>query len=115
MAAAADALVVEAFLADCSQLDMVLTLFGFDDPALHASLIQFASLIDDLDTFGDFRNTDINNMTKRNESCTPSVQHVLFGIQSILHLKAISFWVSMCHLCKGMSQRRKHRMKHCFV
>jgi hypothetical protein len=50
---------------------------------------RFASL----DAFGDYTDTMIESMADKNEKRTPANTRVRFGIQRVLYVKAVSFWV----------------------
>jgi hypothetical protein len=90
--AAALVVMAEEFLNGHPVLNHVLTLCGFENPVARMRVIEFEGL-DTLDAFGDFDDTAIENMAKRNEGRSPQANRVVFGIRRILKLKAVAFWV----------------------
>jgi hypothetical protein len=86
----------ELLLEAVPEVNTVLTLCGFANPVNHACLVDGKDL-DVLDLFGDFTDSLIDNMADRNEKRTPAVQCVCFGVQRILHLKAVAHWVHQKH------------------
>jgi hypothetical protein len=90
--AAAAVVAAEVFLADFPELDQMLTMCGFTN----LNAVDRARLIDYerfelLEAFGDYTDTMIESM--ENEKRTPAVTRVRFGIQRVLYVKAVSFWV----------------------
>jgi hypothetical protein len=81
-----------AFLAECPEMHVVLTLCGFDEPQ---HLIQREGF-DTLESFGDFSSESIDSMAHRHESYTPVAQRVNFGMRQIGKFKAIAYWVRKC-------------------
>jgi hypothetical protein len=71
-----------AFLAECPDMDVMLTLCGFDEPIARQRLIQREG-IDTLESFGDFLSKSIDSMARRHESYTPVAQRVNFGMRRI--------------------------------
>jgi hypothetical protein len=92
MAAAAAAIAAEALLAEVPDLDQMLTMCGFTDMFERARLIEYERFAS-LDAFGDYTDTMIESMADKNEKRTPANTRVRFGIQRVLYVKAVSFWV----------------------
>jgi hypothetical protein len=91
-ALAAGALAAEALLAEFPDLDQMLTMCGFTNAAERARLIEYERFAS-LDAFGDYTDTMIESMADKNEKRTPAAIRVRFGIQRVLYVKAVSFWV----------------------
>jgi hypothetical protein len=92
MAAAAAAIAAEALLAEFPDLDQMLTMCGFTNAMDRARLINYERFAS-LDAFGDYTDTMIESMADKNEKRSPAANRVLFGIQRVLYVKAVSFWV----------------------
>jgi hypothetical protein len=92
MAAAAAAIAAEALLAEVPELDQMLTMCGFTDMMERARLIEYERFAS-LDAFGDYTDTMIESMADKNEKRTPATTRVRFGIQRVLYVKAVSYWV----------------------
>jgi hypothetical protein len=84
-----------AFLAEHPEMDVVLTLCGFEEPIARQRLIQREGF-DNLESFGDFSSESIDSMARRHESYTPVAQRVNFGMRRIAKFKAIAYWVRKC-------------------
>jgi hypothetical protein len=84
-----------AFLAECPEMDVMLTLCGFDEPIVHQHLIQHEGF-DTLESFGGFLSKSIDHMARHHESYTPVAQRVNFGMCRIGMFKAIVYWVRKC-------------------
>jgi hypothetical protein len=90
-AAAAAAIAAEAIIAANPDVDQMLTMCGFTEFLERARLIdheRFASL----DAFGDYTDSMIESMATQNEK-RATAQRVRFGIQRILYVKAVAYWV----------------------
>jgi hypothetical protein len=92
MAAAAAVIAAEALLAEVPALDQMLTMCGFTDMMEHARLIEYEHFAS-LDAFGDYTDTMIKSMADKNEKRTPATTRFCFGIQRVLYVKAVSYWV----------------------
>jgi hypothetical protein len=92
VAGAAAVVAAEAFLADFPELDQMLTMCGFTNAVDRARLIDYERF-ESLEAFGDYTDTMIESMADKNEKRTPAGTRVRFGIQRVLYVKAVSFWV----------------------
>jgi hypothetical protein len=54
-----------------------------------------------LNAFGDYTDTMIESMADKNEKRTPANICVRFGIQHVLYVKSVLFWVCKQH-CEGI-------------
>jgi hypothetical protein len=91
-AGVAGALAAEALLAEFPELDQMLTMCGFTTAVERARLLEYERFAS-LDAFGDYTDTMIESMAGKNEKSTPANTRVCFGIQHVLYVKAVSFWV----------------------
>jgi hypothetical protein len=92
MAAAVAAIAAEALLAEVPDLDQMLTMCGFTEMIERAHLSEYERFAL-LDAFGDYTDTMIESMADKNEKRTPANTRVCFGIQRVLYVKVVSFWV----------------------
>jgi hypothetical protein len=99
-ALAAGALATEALLAKFLDLDQMLTMCGFMNAIECARLIEYEHFVS-LDAFGDYTDMIIESMADKNKKRTPAALRVCFGIQRVLYLKAVLFWVHKQH-CEGI-------------
>jgi hypothetical protein len=84
-----------AFLSEHPEMDIVLTLCGFEEPIARQPFIQREGF-DTLESFGDFSNESIDSISCRHESYVPVAQRVNFGMHRISKFKAIAYWVRKC-------------------
>jgi hypothetical protein len=70
----------------------MLTMCGFTTAVERARLLEYERFAS-LDAFGDYTDTMIESMADKNEKRTPANTRVRFGIQHVLYVKAVSFWV----------------------
>jgi hypothetical protein len=92
VAGAAAVIAAEAFLADFPELDQMLTMCDFTNAVDRARSIEYERF-ELLEAFGDYTDTMIKSMADKNEKRTPAATRVRFGIQRVLYVKALSFWV----------------------
>jgi hypothetical protein len=91
-AGAAAMIAAEVLLAEFPDLDQMLTMCGFTNAVERARLIEYERFTL-LNAFGDYTDTMIESMADKNEKHSPVATRIHFGIQRVLYVKAVSFWV----------------------
>jgi hypothetical protein len=99
-AGVAGVLAGEVLLAKFLDLDQMLMMCGFTNAVEHARLIEYERFAS-LNAFSDYTDMMSESMANKNEKRTPAAICVHFGIQWVLYVKAVSFWVCKQH-CEGI-------------
>jgi hypothetical protein len=95
-AGAAAAIAAKAFLAEFLDLDQMLTMCGFTNAMERAHLMEYERFAS-LNAFSDYTDTMIESMADKNKKHTPMATCICFGIQHVLYVKAVLFWVHKQH------------------